>query len=254
MLQVNGRDLRLRYFDRSGPEQAIVYVHGLGCASDDFLEVTQDSRLRSHRLLSYDMPGCGGSPYDAEHGLDIDSLVTVLEAFVSEIGLRSFLLVGGSMGGLIGLLYAERNPSNLAGFVNVEGNLTPEDCLFSRQVVAHSYDNFKTAVFPKIMKSLTARGNLGFSRHLEVLRRADPRAYYDYCFQLVQYSDSGRLLERFLALNGRKYFVYGSENRHLSYLPKLRAADCRILEVPNANHFPFYDAPVAFASALCECV
>jgi pimeloyl-ACP methyl ester carboxylesterase len=163
------------------------------------------------------------------------------------------LLVGGSMGGLIGLLYAERHPDRLKGFVNVEGNLTAEDCLFSRYVVGSTFADFQRVIFPKIKKAVAARRGQGFARHLEVVAKADPRAYYDNSFQLVEYSYEGRLLERFLALTMKKHFVYGAENRHLSYLPRLCQSDCTVLEVPRANHFPFYDDPTAFAAALSEC-
>ena len=65
----------------------------------------------------------------------------LIENFVAQLVLNRFLLVGGSMGGLA-LLYAERNPSKIAGFVNVEGNLAPEDCMFSRKAIRHSYSDF----------------------------------------------------------------------------------------------------------------
>src|SRR5690349_2852337 len=102
-----GRQFQINYFDKPGTEDTILYVHGLGCASDDFIEMTEQPALQGCRLLSYDQPGCGSSPYDVNHPLNIDCLVEVMEGFVSAMELDQFLLVGGSMGGLIGLLYAE---------------------------------------------------------------------------------------------------------------------------------------------------
>jgi len=81
--------------------------------------------------------------------------------------------------------------------------------------------------------------------HLEVLNRANPRAYFDFSFQTVQYSDAGRLLERFLALPMPVHFVYGSRNRELSYLDQIRASPCSV-----TDHFLFYDAPDAFADCV----
>ena len=248
-----GRQFQIHYFDQPGPEDTILYVHGLGCSCEDFIAMTEQPSLQGCRLVSYDHPGCGRSPYDVNHPLDIDCLVEVMEAFVNAIQLDRFLLVGGSMGGLIGLLYAERNPDRVKGFVNVEGNLTPEDCIFSRHVVGKSYEHFEQEVFPKIKQAVAARRGRGFASHLTVVQRANPRAYYDNSFQLVKYSDDGNLLDRFLALPMEKYFVYGEENRHLKYLPVLRESSCRVFEVAQANHFPFYDDPKAFADILSEC-
>ena len=253
VVEAHGRQYRLPYFDRRGTEEAFLYVHGLGCSKADFLGMTEEHALDGCRLISYDQPGYAGTPYDPRHPLNIDRLVEVLEAFVNALGLSRFLLVGGSMGGLIGLLYAERNPDRVKGFVNVEGNLTGEDCLFSRHVVGSSFADFQREIFPKIKKAVAARRGRGFARHLEVVAAADPRAYYDNSFQLVEYSDEGRLRQRVLALPMKKHFVYGAENRHLRYLARLCQSDCHVLEIPRANHFPFYDDPAAFAAALSEC-
>ena len=60
----------------------------------------------------------------------------------------------------------------------------------------------------------------------------DPRAYYDYSFQTVTYSDHGGLLERFFALPcPRLHFVHGSLNAGLSYLPALRQSLCTVSEI-----------------------
>jgi pimeloyl-ACP methyl ester carboxylesterase len=208
--------------------------------------------LQSFRLISGDHPGCGDSPYDDDHPLNIDGIVNLIENFVDKLGLGPFLLVGGSLGGLIALLYAERNLNRVAGFVNVEGNLAPEDCMFSRNVIPHPYPHFVKVIFPQIKKAVSARRGRGFAQHLSVLAKANPRAYYDYAFQTVTYSDQGNLLQRFLSLPIPKCFLYGSENRHLSYLARIRESDCAVIEIPNANHFLFYDAPNHYAAALAN--
>lgn len=249
-----GREFQIHYFDRPGAEDTLLFVHGLGCSSDDFIGLTEQPALQGCRLVAYDQPGYDRSSYDVNHPLNIDSRVEVLEAFVNALELDRFLLVGSSMGGLVALLYAERNPDKVKGFVSVEGNLTSEDCMFSRQVVGNSFEQFEQDVFPKIKEALAAQRGRGFAGHLAVVQRANPRAYYDNCFQLVEYSDNGNLLERFLALPMEKYFVYGEENRHLKSLPILRQSGCHVYEVPQANHFLFYDDPKAFAEILAECL
>jgi len=247
-----GRPYLLRYFDRPGSGPAILYIHGLGCSKADFMEMAAAPELQPFRLLSADHPGCGDSPYDDSHPLNIDGVVDLIENFVANLGLDPFLLVGGSLGGLVGLLYAERNLSRVTGFVNVEGNLAPEDCMFSRNVIPYSYSHFERVIFPQIKKAIAARRGRGFAQHLEVLAKASPRAYYDFAFQTVEYSDKGNLLQRFLGLPIPKCFLYGSENRHLSYLQRIRESDCAVIEVPNANHFLFYDAPDHYAVALAS--
>jgi pimeloyl-ACP methyl ester carboxylesterase len=252
-LHLAAASYRLTYFDRRGTGPTVLFVHGLGNAAANFEELASEPALAQHRLVAMDLPGCGDSPYPSAAGLQIDDLVDLVDAFATELRLPKCLLVGASMGGLIGLLYAERRPERVAGFVNVEGNLAPEDCMFSRLVIPHDFQHFAEVVLPEIKASLRGRAGRGFAKHLEVLEIAQPQAYYDYSFQTVAYSDHGRLLDRFLALPVARSFVYGSANRSLSYLPRLRESDCTVIEIPNADHFVFYDAPADFAVALAAC-
>ena len=178
-----GRSYTVSYFDRPGSGPTILYIHGLGCSKADFIDMTFVPELKPFRLISADNPGCGDSSYDEKHPLNIDGVVELVENFVEQLKLTRFLLVGGSMGGLVALLYAEQNPDKIAGFVNVEGNLAPEDCMFSRNAIPHSYSHFESIVFPQIKKALSPKEGRGFAKHLDVLGQANARAYYDYSFQ-----------------------------------------------------------------------
>lgn len=252
-VKLRDRTWQLRYFDRPGPKGTILYVHGLGCSQTDFLSTTREACLQPYRLVSYDHPGCGESPYDPANPLNIDDLAELVGGFVAALGLSDFLLVAGSMGGLVALLYAERHFAKIRGFVNVEGNLAPEDCMFSSQVAPHAYSHFEKVVFPEIKAALAAPKKVpGAAQHLEGLHRADPHAYYDYSMQTVTYTYEGKLLERFLALPVPRYFLYGSENQHLSYLPRLRQSDCKVIEIPDADHFLYYSNPGAYAAVLAD--
>jgi pimeloyl-ACP methyl ester carboxylesterase len=70
----------------------------------------------------------------------------------------------------------------------------------------------------------------------------------------VDESDSGRLLDEFLALPVPRLFLYGEENKGLSYLPRLRASEVRVREIPLSAHFIFYDNPVETFQAIGEFV
>jgi hypothetical protein len=47
------------------------------------------------------------------------------------------------MGGLTTLLLADQDPAKVASFANIEGNLAPEDCFLSRQIVSHSHPDLR---------------------------------------------------------------------------------------------------------------
>jgi len=51
-----------------------------------------------------------------------------------------------------------------------------------------------------------------------------------------------------------RLFLYGEANRAPSYLPRLRASDVRVQEVPSSAHFLFYENPVETFQAIGEFV
>ena len=159
------------------------------------------------------------------------------------------------MGGLITLLQLRRyGVGRIKGYVNIEGNLTPEDCMFSRRVVAHDLASLEP-VFERTMAELRASRYCGdqiIAQNMAL--NVDIRGYHAYSFETVAESDSGRLLEEFLALPIPRLFLYGEANRGLTYLPKLRASDVRVQEIAASAHFLFYDNPVDTFGAVGEFV
>lgn len=64
------------------------------------------------------------------------------------------------------------------------------------------------------------------------------------------YSNNGKLLDSFIELPLRKLFIYGEDNKTLSYLPMLRVSDIKMAEIPLSNHFVFYDNPFQMYKAI----
>ena len=48
----------------------------------------------------------------------------------------------------------------------------------------------------------------------------------------------------FLGLPCPKMFMYGEENRGLSYLPRLEKEGVELAQIPESGHFPMYSNPV----------
>jgi hypothetical protein len=59
----------------------------------------------------------------------------------------------------------------------------------------------------------------------------------------VEYSSTGELLKQYLGLGLPKIFVYGEENKALSYIPELISKNMNIQSISDSNHFVFYDNP-----------
>jgi len=60
---------------------------------------------------------------------------------------------------------------------------------------------------------------------------------------MVELSDHGDLMNKFLALPFPRMFMYGEQNASLTYLPLLRANGVELAEIPHSGHFPMYSNP-----------
>ncbi len=245
-------NLRIDYFLRRGEKETVVYLHGLGCSKNDFIEAFSRPELQDYTLVAFDFPGCGYSPYPEDLTLGIDDLVEITHLLISALSIENFVIIGHSMGGLVALLYVERYGEQVKGFINVEGNLAPEDCFFSREVAQHRFTDFTTILFKNIKHRLAHSPNRGFQKYAESLEKASEKAFFDFCPSLAAYSYLRNLLQRYITLKIPKLFVYGSENRTLSYLPTLRESGCEMVEIPQSNHFPGYDNPRAYYQAIAS--
>jgi pimeloyl-ACP methyl ester carboxylesterase len=246
-----GERLQIAYFVRPGIEETTLYLHGLGCSKNDFLEATSADDLQAYTLLAFDFPGCGNSSYPQNMSFEIDDLVEITNIFVSGLSLGDLVVIGHSMGGLVALLYIEKYGERAKGFISVEGNLASEDCFISREVTRYTLAEFKGAGFQDLRQRLSQSKNRGYQKYVDTLERySSPKAIFDYSPSLVDYSDNGNLIQRFTQLEIPKIFIYGSENKGLSYIPRLRDKGCEVAEVSNSDHFPFYDNPRDYYRAI----
>jgi pimeloyl-ACP methyl ester carboxylesterase len=224
-----------------------MFVHGLGGAKENFYAAFQSATLAECTLVAFDCPGTGLAEFRADQGLDVSALADLAQGVADRVFPGPFFLAGASMGGLITLLQIRRHGlARIQGLINLEGNLGPEDCMFSRRVIPHTLDTFADTVFEEIIKELRSSRHAGdqLVAH-NMATNIDVRAYHAYSFETVAESDSGVLLEEFLELPIPKLFLYGDANRHLSYLDRLRRGEVRVVEVADSAHFLFYDNPVA---------
>jgi pimeloyl-ACP methyl ester carboxylesterase len=105
----------VHYFDFGGTGRPLVCVHGLGGAALNWMAVGH--RLaRGHRVLALDLRGFGETPV-GRGSSSIDANQRLLDRFVREVAGSPSVLVGNSMGGLLSVLQAARNPETVSALV-----------------------------------------------------------------------------------------------------------------------------------------
>ncbi|MER5184200.1 alpha/beta hydrolase [Streptomyces sp. NPDC002896] len=247
-LTVHGTRTDVSGLHRHGTGTPLVFLHGFGSTKEDYADVVQQERLADRPVLAYDAPGCGASTCADLGAVSIPFLVSVAEQVLQAWQIDRFHVVGHSMGGLTALLLADGDPGRIASFTNIEGNVAPEDCFLSRQIVTHADDDpdeFLARFAERVGASRFYAGALYASSLPHKVRAGAVRAIFE---SMVDLSDHGKLLDRFLGLPAPKMFMYGEQNSSLSYLPKLAAGGVELAEISHCAHFPMYsNAPEMWA-------
>jgi pimeloyl-ACP methyl ester carboxylesterase len=220
-------------------------LHGLGGCKENYYAACKSDALGDYTLVSFDNPGTGNSTYFEDMPLNVDDLAAISALFIDHLNTGKFILCGTSMGGLTTLLYLKNHATNnVIAYINIEGNLMAEDCMFSSKVVTYDRETFIKEIYPKTIRDMKAYGNAGYhiiANNLQL--NTNVISYYNYSFQTVEYSATGQLLEQFLQIRIPKIFIHGDKNRSLSYIPKLLKNNVNVKEIPGSDHFVFYDNP-----------
>jgi glycerol-3-phosphate dehydrogenase len=107
----------IHFADFGGEGRPMVLVHGLGGACENWLAV--GGPLAAHaRVLAPDLPGFGRTP-PAGREITMAASRRSLHSFLRAAVGEPAILVGNSMGGLIAMMQAAREPASVAGLVLV---------------------------------------------------------------------------------------------------------------------------------------
>ena len=251
-LTVDGVDLDLAVASRAGDGVPVVFLHGFGGTKEDYADAALHPALTGRPLLAYDAPGCGESTCGDLSAVSIPFLVATAEAVLAARGVDRFHLVGHSMGGLTALLLADRDPARVASFVDIEGNVAPEDCFLSRQIVDHPHPDpagFLAEFTDRVWHSGEYSAAMYASGLAHKVRAEAVRPIFE---SMVDLSDHGDLLQRFLALPFPRMFVFGEQNRRLSYLPTLAEGGVELADIPHSGHWPMYSNAPEMWSRIVE--
>lgn len=242
---------------RPSGSDLLVLLHGLGCAKESFSAAFECRALRRFSICAFDFPGHGRSEVraDQDHSLPSYAKITrlLIERIRTDLGARGrVLLIGHSMGGSVGLLAAQDIPS-LTHYISVEGNLVADDCgLVSRRIADQLSSEFITTGYGAFHDELAGSGRKDLRAWAQWYRAAAPAAIHQSARSLVEWSDSGKLLEMFRRLRQDKAYIYGAKEDKRHILPRL--TDCRIQRISRAGHFLMVDRPRQFYETLARTI
>jgi pimeloyl-ACP methyl ester carboxylesterase len=251
-LSVCGAFTRIACLRRPGDRAPLVCLHGFGSTKEDYADLALHPGFAGRDLVMLDAPGFGASTIDDPASLSIPFLVEAAVAACDALGLGRFHLSGHSMGGLTGLMLAHAHPDRVLSFIDIEGNVAPEDCFLSRQIVEHpaaTPDAFLAGFIERVSRRPEFASRL-YAVALPVkVRATSARPVFE---SMVSLSDGAPLMDMLAGLSCPRLFIHGAQNRHLSYLGGLPGKGVKVVEIPESGHFPMYSNPPALWAAMAD--
>lgn len=133
-----------------GSGHTIVFIHGF-CESSKMWTAYQTALEKHYQVICIDLPGHGASTTSGIHDQKtIDSVAEAIHELLQSNGIKSYFVIGHSLGGYIALALAELYPENLTGFG-----------LFQSATLAD--DNAKKDTREKVIKYIDAHGVVSFT-------------------------------------------------------------------------------------------
>jgi len=240
--------------DASPNAPVLLLIHGLGESGLCFEHLLDHPGTHPWHLLIPDLPGYGRSPAP-DRPPTLAGQADHLAAWLHSTGRGPLVVVGHSMGGVTGLLLCERHPHLAAALINVDGNLSLADCVYSGQAVDQNLDEFQRQGFTDLREAIYRSGqNDPAQRGYYVsLRLCGATQFHLNSTELVEMSRREDLVTRLVNLPLPHLYLAGVpggislRSRHL-----LARARANWLAIEPSGHWPFIDQPAAFVSRVDE--
>lgn len=259
-------NLKIHVVDRREEcETALIFVHGR-CLSERIWERQMQSPLLSgYRLIAIDLPGHGqsGGSNDPIHDYSLQGGIRVLKGVISKLHIRSFVLVGLSLGGHIVLQCCSRLPGCIGVFTMTMPITKPIqfDRMYSAGVTMNrafqkSSSAKEVTAFMDILLRPGHSDGPGFLK--EDFQRTDVHVHQGLMAGILA---DDYLDETVIAQQSRIpiAFVQGAEEQlhNLSYLDGLTLPSIwrgEVIKVPGAGHCVNWEKPEMVNALLKEFV
>lgn len=228
-------------------DDLILFMHGFGCTKESFSGVFEQDCLRNFSLCAFDFPGHGASTGTRKLVNSMQSYADIANLLIEKLSPRRVFLTCHSMGGAVGLI-ASQSLRNIGCYISIEGNLVAEDCgIVSRRTAAQSHDEYVATGYREFVAELKRASRADYLTWARWCEQADPSALHESARSLVEWSDSGKLIELFTSLRNKAY-IHGDEDSKQYLDSKLQKTP--VYTIPGAGHFTMIDNPAEFYSIL----
>ena len=238
--------------DGSGP--TVLFLHGLGSSSDDIANAAEHAEMKTYRIEAIDLPGHRSSRWRMQNETDsVLACVDLLSDYIAEHIEGELAIVGHSLGGAVGVLLADRLDERCRGFIDIEGNLIDSDCGALSLPTTARLDWERDELFRMIDGHLASNPVGGTQEYLDQYREnvTDHREWVTYTRALVDHSAEGSLLQRFMALDCWRSYIYGADDPP-EVARQLAEHGIPTTPIAGSGHWPMYARPNDLYNAIAN--
>lgn len=209
-LDVPGGFIRYHVIEGDGPVH--VYLSPLiAPAAATLLEVATHPRLAGRAAILIDYLGCGLSDRPPQFSHTMRDHAGTVAAVLDEEDVTRAVVVGHSMGGIVGLWLAVDRPDLVSHLLLGESNLLPGGGDFTRRIASVTVDAYVDDIVPTELGDLRVAamsGDRSAARSLAITGLgSDPRAVHAASCDIIRLDPA--LMDWFLHLGIPRSFVYG---------------------------------------------
>lgn len=248
----------IEYLEKKGEGQVFLLLHGISSGAYSWIKQLQDHSI-PHRLIAWNAPGYGGSKcLDTTQPMGDDYADKIL-AFINELDLDHFILVGHSLGAMMASAFAAKYPERVSRLVLV--------C--AAQGYMHETSEMKLEIYERRPKLLKKLGNIGMANERgpyllgnpseenmkivqEVSQRLTLQGFTNASY-LLAYDQIDQSLPK---VTCPVDLYYGSKDGITPpkgmYELQEKFDKIKLYEVPNAGHLAYIDEPEYFEKTLFE--
>lgn len=243
-------DHRIVYSEGGGKNaETVVLVHGFSASADSWNRIAAQLTRRYH-VIAPDLPGWGVSTRIDSASYGYLAQVERLHAFLQQLGLSRFHLVGHSMGGCISGAYAARYPDEVItlGLIAPHGAAEPEQGELARAVAQG--DNWLVVssmqAFDRLMANLFVKRPfvpgpvLKYLAHQTISRSAKTQRIFDEL-----QANNPPLQEQLAKIKAPAFIIWGDQDKliHFSAAEVFRKAieNSEVLIMKQTGHMPLME-------------
>lgn len=198
--------------------------------------------------MTYDLVGFGNSEKKNSFSYDLVDQVKIIQKLLDYLRIKKVIIVGHSFGGMIGTKLLENRKLEVSAFINIEGNLSLEDCGESINVSRMKYLDFLphyTSLKSKLLNSNT------FSETFRggSLDLIPPEVFFKTSQSIVNWSKNNKLNEifenstipRLLITGDKSNYKSNPQNATIAHASIEGGTHFMILEKPNQTYDAIYN-------------